>query len=161
MLKRWRATPLPPAGYLASRIAASVLVAAASGAVTVAAGVAFLGAQIDVSAALTLALTFVLGALAWASIGTAASAFIPGVDAAWPVLGVTYLPVLALSGAFGAITEPGWLAALVSYLPAQPLVHAAARALSGSAPSAHDVIVPVAWTAAAFAVARRAFRWEP
>jgi ABC-2 type transport system permease protein len=161
VLKRWRATPLPPAGYLASRIAASVLVAAVSGAVTVAAGVAFLHASLDVATALTLAVTLVLGALAWASIGTAVSAFIPGADAAWPILGVTYLPILALSGGFGAITEPAWLHTLVSYLPAQPLVDAAARALGGAAPSAHDVLVPVAWAVAAFAVAARAFRWEP
>ncbi len=161
VLKRWRATPLPPAGYLAARIAASVLVATAGGAVTVAAGVAFLGAQVDPGAALALALTFVVGALAWASVGTAVSAFIPGADAAWPVLGVTYLPVLALSGGFGALAEPGWLQALVSYLPAQPLVDAAARALAGATPSAHDLIVPVAWAVAGFLVAQRAFRWEP
>jgi hypothetical protein len=49
----------------------------------------------------------------------------------------------------------------VAYLPAQPLIDAAARALDGSPVGAHDVIVPLVWAVAAFLVARRAFRWEP
>jgi ABC-2 type transport system permease protein len=161
VLKRWRATPLPRAGYLAARIAATVLLAVVSGALTIVAGVAFAGTHLGAAPALSLAVTLVLGAVAWAGIGTALSPFIPTAEAAWPVLGVTYLPLLAVSGTFGAIAEPGWLSTFVAYLPAQPLIDAAARALDGSPVGAHDVIVPLVWAVAAFLVARRAFRWEP
>jgi ABC-2 type transport system permease protein len=161
VLKRWRATPLPRAGYLAARIGATVLLAVASGIVTVVAGVLFAHAQIGLAAALALVGLLALGAVAWASIGTALSGFIPSPDAAWPVLGVTYLPLLALSGSFGAIAEPSWLSTLMEYLPAQPLIDGAARALAGTPLSARDFLVPLAWAAIGFVVARRAFRWEP
>jgi len=161
VLKRWRATPLPRAGYLATQIAATVLLAVASGIVTVIAGVLFAHAQIGLAAAFALAALLVLGAVAWASIGTALSAFIPTPDASWPVLGVTYLPLLALSGSFGAIAEPHWLSTLMEYLPAQPLIDGAARALAGAPLGARDLLVPLAWAVAGFLVARRTFRWEP
>jgi ABC-2 type transport system permease protein len=160
-LKRWRATPLPRAGYLAARIAATVLLAVAGGLVTLTAAVLFAHTRIAVPAALAMAALLALGAVAWASIGTALSAFIPTPDAAWPVLGVTYLPLLALSGSFGAIAEPDWLSSLIAYLPAQPLIDGAARALAGTPLAARDLLIPLAWAVAGFLVARRTFRWTP
>jgi ABC-2 type transport system permease protein len=161
VLKRWRATPLPRTGYLATRIAATVLLAVASGVVTVVAGILFAHAQIGLVPAAALVMLLALGAVAWASIGTALSAFIPTPDAAWPVLGVTYLPLLALSGSFGAIAEPGWLSTLMRYLPAQPLIDGAARAFAGTPVAARDLLVPLGWAVVGLLVARRAFRWEP
>jgi ABC-2 type transport system permease protein len=118
--------------------------------------------RIDGFAALGLVVVLVVGAMAWASIGTALSAFIPSAEAAWPILAVTYLPVLALSGGFGALSVPGWLATVVDCLPAAPLIDAAARALSGATPlTAHDLLVPAASAVAGFLVAQRSCRWEP
>jgi ABC-2 type transport system permease protein len=77
VLKRWRATPLPRWCWFAGRIGATVLVAVAGGAVTVLVGVSSYGLRVDASAALSLAVALILGAAAWACIGTAASAFIP------------------------------------------------------------------------------------
>ena len=162
VLKRWRMTPLRPATYLGSRIAATVALAAASGAVTIVASVVLVDARVDAVAAIGLVAVLVVGAVAWASIGTALSAFIPSAEAAWPILAVTYLPVLALSGSFGALSVPGWLSTVVDYLPAAPLIDAAARALHGRTPlTVHDLLVPLAWAVVAFAVAQRRFRWEP
>jgi ABC-2 type transport system permease protein len=161
VLKRWRMTPLPPAAYLGSRVAATVALAAASGAVTIVAGVLFAGVRIEGVAAVGLMAVLVVGAMAWASIGTALSAFIPSAEAAWPILAVTYLPVLALSGSFGALSVPGWLATVVDYVPAAPLIDAATRALSGATPlTAHDLLVPAVWAVAGIFVAQRSFRWE-
>jgi hypothetical protein len=70
---------------------------------------------------------------------------------------------LVLSGSFGSVSsEPGWLATAVSYLPAEPVVDGAARALRGlGAFTAHDALVLLAWAAAGLLVAPRWFAWEP
>ncbi|MGZ4168923.1 MAG: ABC transporter permease [Solirubrobacteraceae bacterium] len=162
VLKRWRATPLPPWCWFAGRIGATVLTAAAGAAVTVLAGAGLYGTHIHGGAIPSLAVALVLGAATWASIGTAASGLIPSVEAAWPLLGLTYLPVVVLSGGFGDVSAaPPWLAALVSYLPAEPVVHSAARALDGVASvSVHDLAVLLVWGGAGLLVSRRWFRWD-
>jgi ABC-2 type transport system permease protein len=163
VLKRWRATPLPAWGYFGGRIAATVLVAAAGAAATVVAGAGLYGTDLRVAGIPGLAAVLVLGAATWASIGTAASVLIPSVEAAWPLLGVTYLPLVVLSGSFGAVSgEPGWLATAVGYLPAEPAIEGASRALRGlTALTAHDLVVLALWCAAGLLVSQRWFRWEP
>lgn len=77
-----------------------------------------------------LAGILVLGAGVWASVGTAVSALIPTVESAWPLLGLTSLPVVILSGSFGSVSkEPGWLTTVIAYLPVQPVIHAASNVL--------------------------------
>ena len=74
VLKRWRATPLPRWCYFAGRISATVLTALVSGAITLAAGVTLYHARLGAGAALSLLVALGLGALAWASVGTAVTA---------------------------------------------------------------------------------------
>ena len=166
VLKRWRATPLPPACYLGARIAATTLLAAAGGVLTALAGSAGYSVHMSPGTLAYLLLVLLLGAAAWASIGTAVSAMIPTVDAAWPILAVTYLPIVVLSGGFGAVSaEPGWLATIVGCLPVQPMVHSATVALhattGGPVISNGDLAVLAAWAAAGLIVAQRWFRWAP
>jgi ABC-2 type transport system permease protein len=166
VLKRWRATPLPPACFLGARIAATTLLATAGGMLTALAGGADYHIHTSPGTLASLLLVLLLGAAAWASIGTAVSAMIPTVEAAWPILGVTYMPIVVLSGGFGVVgTEPGWLATIIGWLPVQPIVHSATLALhSGSGDStlsAHDLAVLAAWAAAGLLVAQRWFYWAP
>jgi ABC-2 type transport system permease protein len=154
VLTRWRAAPLPAWCWFAARNGATALVAAAGAVVTLAVGATFFHAPVHAAAIPGLAAVLLLGAVTWASIGTAASALIPRVEAAWPLLGLTYLPVVVLSGSFGAVSsEPGWLATLVGGLPAKPVIDGATRALGGGAPfTAHGLAVLVLWGT---------FRWAP
>ncbi len=163
VLKRWRLTPLPAWCYFAGRIGATVLLAAAGGAATVAAAAGLFGTHVDARAVPALAAALVLGAVTWASIGTAASALIPSADAAWPLLGLSYLPLVLLSGGFGAVDgEPAWLARAMTDLPVQPLVDSVTRALHGRAPfSPHALAIELGWAAAGLLLAQRWFRWEP
>jgi len=166
VLKRWRATPLPRWGYLAGRLCATVLLALASGAVTVLAGVVLYHARLSPGAALGLAVSLGLAALAWAGVGTALTAFIPTAESAQPLLAFSYFPVMLLSGAFGGLgAMPGWLAGLLRCLPGQPTIDAATRALeaTGGLPtlSGRDLAVLAAWAVAALAASVRLFRWEP
>jgi ABC-2 type transport system permease protein len=163
VLKRWLATPLPVWCYIAGRIGSTVLLAVGGAAVTLAAATAFDDAHLHMGALPGLAGALVLGAGAWAAIGTAASVLIPTVEAAWPLLGLTYLPVVVLSGSVGAVSgEPGWLASVVAYLPAEPIIHGVGRAMHGRCAFApHDLVVMLLWGAGGALVAHRWFRWEP
>jgi ABC-2 type transport system permease protein len=138
VLKRWRATPLPRWCYFAGRTCATVLVALASAAVTVLIGVLAYHACVSAAAALSLLAALVRGALAWASVGTAVTAAIPTTAAAQPLLALSYFPVMLLSGVLGTLGgAPNWLTTLLTYLPGQPMVDAATRALraTGGTPS--------------------------
>ncbi|HEX6678893.1 MAG TPA: ABC transporter permease [Actinomycetes bacterium] len=166
VLKRWRATPLPPWCYFAGRIGATVLVAAAAAAVTVAIGVAHYGTHLDAAAAVGLLVAVGLGALAWAATATALTGVIPSVESASPILTLTYLPVILVSGVFGSLSgQPHWLATLAGWLPAQPMIDAATRALQHPAGPpvlpGHDLLVLAGWAVAGLVGSLGWFRWEP
>lgn len=150
VLKRWRTTPLPRWCFFAGRVGATVLIASLAGAVTVLAGAIFRDVHLRAASLLAVALALLIGATTWASVGTAASVLIPSVEAAWPLLAVTYLPVVVLSGGFGSVSgEPAWLHQLVRYLPAQPMLDSSWRALRGHVPfTSHDLAVELVWAAA-------------
>jgi ABC-2 type transport system permease protein len=166
VLKRWRATPLPRWCYLAGRLCATVLLALASGAVTVLVGVVAYHARLGAGAALSLVAVLGLAALAWASVGTALTAFIPTAESAQPLLAFSYFPVMLLSGALGGLGGmPGWLSGVLGWLPGRPTVEAAARALgaTGGLPvlPGRDLAVLGAWAVAGLLASLRLFRWSP
>jgi ABC-2 type transport system permease protein len=166
VLKRWRATPLPPWCYFAGRIAATVLVAVLAAAVTVAIGVERFGTRLDAGAAVAVAVAVALGALAWAATATAVTGVIPNTESASPILTLTFLPVILVSGTFGSLGgQPHWLSTLIGYLPAQPMIDAAARALehAGGPPvfAVHDLLVLAGWAVAGLVASTALFRWEP
>jgi ABC-2 type transport system permease protein len=167
VLKRWRASPLPSLCFIGGRLAATVLLATAGGLAIVLTGVAFYGAHLDARGALGLLVTLALGATAWASLGTAATTVIPTTDAAWPLLGASYLPIVLLSGALGTTSGvPQWLSTAVRSLPARPMIDGATRALDGApqqgfALSGRDLVVLVVWTAAGLLISQRRFHWQP
>ena len=110
-----------PGADFAGRIAATVLFADASGAVIMGAGAQLAHIHLDAGIALSLLAVVGLGALAWAACGTAVTAVIGTAESAWPLLAASYLPVVLLSGVFGAASEPGWLAGLLRWLACCPL----------------------------------------
>jgi ABC-2 type transport system permease protein len=163
-LRRWRLTPLPAGGYFAGRIAATVLLADAAGVVVVLLGVAMAGLPVTAGTFAALLAALTLGGLAWAAVGTAATIVVPTAEATFPVIGVTYLPLILLSGVFGTIPgEPGWLTTAVHYLPVYPLVEAVSRALqpTGSGLPGTDLAVLAGWGVAGLLVSVRFFRWNP
>jgi ABC-2 type transport system permease protein len=166
VLKRWRAAPLPPWCWFAGRICATVLVAVAAAAVTVAIGVARYGTRLDAGAAVGLLVAVGLGALAWAATATALTGIIPSVEGASPILTLTYLPVILVSGIFGSLdSQPHWLTTLAGWLPAQPMIDAATRALQHPAGPpvlpGHDLLVLAGWAVAGLVASLLLFRWEP
>jgi ABC-2 type transport system permease protein len=165
VLRRWRATPLPGWGYFTGRIIATVLIADASGLVLVLAGVAMAGLHVTAGMAVGLAIAVTLGALAWASVGTAVTAAIPTAQSANPILTLTFLPVLLFSGSLGSPSGlPHALKTVMSYLPAQPVIDAASHALSNpgfTLMPARDLLILVCWMLAGLLISLRFFRWIP
>jgi len=173
ILKRWRATPLPRWCYFTGRVLSSAAVGVLSSAVTIAAAVLFYGTHfhavpgeyLTATGAVAMLVALVLGALAWAATATAISSIIPTVDAAIPILMLTYFPVIIISGVLGNLSEPHWLSTLATYLPAQPLIDALGHAVRHDPGNhilpARDMIVLAAWAAGGLVAAVALFRWEP
>jgi ABC-2 type transport system permease protein len=173
ILKRWRATPLPRWCYFLAAIIATTLVAVLAGAVTVGAALAFYGRHFDdgpgtdltTRGGLAILIALIVAALAWTATATAATGIIPTVEAAFPILILTYFPVVIVSGVLFSITEPHWLSTLATYFPAQPLIDqvtTAVRAAPG-APflDARAMTVLGCWAVGGLAAAILIFRWQP
>jgi ABC-2 type transport system permease protein len=164
VLRRWHASPLPAWAYFTGRIVATVLVTAAAGLILVMVAVAMTGVHLTAHAMLGLLVADALGALALAAAGTAITAIIPNVQSAQPVLMLTYIPLVILSGAFGAFQNlPHWLNTAVTYLPVQPVIDAGARSLqyNGAIMSGHDLAVLAGWIVGGLLVSFRFFAWDP
>jgi ABC-2 type transport system permease protein len=167
VLRRWHASPLPAWAYFAGRIVATMLVTAAAGLILVLVAVAMTGVHLTAHAVIGLLIADALGALALAAAGTAITALIPSVQSAQPILMLTYIPLVVLSGAFGAFQSlPHWVNTAVSYLPVQPVIDAASRALQNSGGpttimSVHDLAVLVGWMVGGLLVSFWVFQWDP
>ena len=164
VLRRWHAAPLPSWAYFAARIMATMAVTAAAGLILVLVAVAMTGVHLTADAVLGLLIVDMLAALALAAAGTAITAIIPSAQSAQPVLMLTYIPLIVLGGAFGAITSlPHWVNTAMTYLPVQPAIDAASRALqhNGAIMSAHDLAVLAGWVLGGLLVSFRYFAWDP
>jgi len=164
VLRRWHASPLPTWAYFAARITATVFLAVAAGLVLILVAMGLTGLHLSGHAVAGLLADGVLGALALAAVGTAITALIPSAQSAQPVLMLTYIPLIILSGAFGSLTQlPHWLTTTMTYLPVQPLINAVSGVLlhGGSLMTAHDLLVLAGWAAGGLLVSFRFFPWDP
>src|SRR5580692_3332949 len=148
VLRRWHASPLPSWAYFAGRIMATMAVTAAAGLILVLVAVAMTGVHLTAHAVVGLLVVDMLAALALAAAGTAIT---------------TIIPLIVLGGAFGAITSlPHWVNTAMTYLPAQPAIDAASRALQhGTIMSGHDLAVLAGWVVGGLLVSFRFFAWDP
>lgn len=165
VLRRWRAAPLPPSAYFAAKITATVLAADLAGVILILVSVEMAGLRLTGHAVAAMLITGTFGALAFAAAGTAITALISTAQSAQPLLMLTYLPLVFLSGAFGPVQSlPHWLTTAMTYLPAQPVVDAMSRALphsGGTLMPTHDVAVLAGWLALGLLLSLRFFRWDP
>jgi ABC-2 type transport system permease protein len=164
LLKRVRATPLPPRTYIAAVLGSIVFVFFLEAAMLVVlARVAFDVAVPENLVSLVLAVA--LGALAFAALGVALTAAIRSGDGASAVVNAIYLPVAFISGSFfSAEAFPAVLRAIAEALPLVHLIRLVRDVVIyddqvWQHPEAVAVIA--AWGIAATIVAVRGFRWEP
>jgi ABC-2 type transport system permease protein len=166
VLKRRRSHPVAAWVLVASR---SLTAVAVSLAVTVAlllvAGNAY-DVTIPDAGLPALAITVVAGALALSTLGYALSTAVRTPGAAQAAVQVVLLPAYVISGILVPSTKlPEWLDAIARAFPFEHLAaamrHAVDPAASGSRLAPGDLAVLALWSAAAFVVAFRRFRWLP
>lgn len=164
VLKRLRATPLPPATYLAAVLVSTLIVFALQMAVTVLLGVVLYDARGPESWTALLPI-LLLGAAAFAALGVGLASLIRSAEGASAVVNLVVLPMAFLSGSFGGTNEyPSVLQAVADVLPLTYLIELVRDAYLHGESLAHDwraVGVVVVWGVAGLAVATRRFGWEP
>ena len=164
VLKRVRATPLPPATYLGAVLVSTLIVFAMQMAVTIALGVVLYGAAGAESWA-ALVPVLVLGAAAFAGMGIGLAALIRSDEGASAVVNLVVLPMAFLSGSFGSTgAYPDVLQAVADVLPLTYLIRLVQAAYLHGTSLVHDlgaVAVVVAWGAGGLVVALRRFEWQP
>jgi ABC-2 type transport system permease protein len=163
VLRRWHAAPVPAWGYFAGRIAAATAMADVAALLLLAVGAGMCGLRLTPQAVTSMLIAVTAGAITVASAGTAITPLLPSAQGATQMIAISYLPLLFLSGGMGTISGlPHWLTRAMTYLPVQPAIDAATRALTdpGAIPG-RDLVVLGGWAVACLALSARYFRWDP
>jgi ABC-2 type transport system permease protein len=164
ILKRLRATPLPPATYMVALLTSTLVVFLAQMALTVALGVLLYDAEGPQSWA-ALVPVLLLGAIAFAALGVGLASLIRSAEGASAVVNLVVLPMAFLSGSFGSTGGyPAFLQAVSDVLPLTYLIRLVEAAyVRGESPvdDLGAVAVVVAWGLVGLLVAVRRFGWEP
>jgi ABC-2 type transport system permease protein len=164
ILKRLRATPLPPLTYVVSVLTSTVLVFALETVALFLLGRAVFGTPFPARVG-SLALLIVLGSLSFAALGVGLSGLIRSAEGSSAVVNLIVLPMAFLTGAFGPTHHyPRFLRAIGDVLPLKYLVdlsnavylHKHSFWSQGTA-----IGVLAAWGVAGVLVAAFKFRWEP
>jgi ABC-2 type transport system permease protein len=166
VLKRRRATPVPPSAIIAGRALTAVVTALVITAVLMAIGWTAFDAHVPARHVPALVLTVILGAVAFCCLGYAVASAIRDEDAAQPVTQAITLPLYFISGVFVPTANlPNWLRDVAAVFPVR---HLAAALLSAYNPHTHgaglapgDLLVIAAWGAAGLVIAIRRFSWQP
>jgi ABC-2 type transport system permease protein len=164
VLKRLRATPLPPATYVAAVLTSIIVVFLLEAVILV--GIGRFGFDVPLpDSMLSLAVVLLVGSSSFAALGIGLTALIRSAEGSSAVVNALYLPLSFISGAFfSADTFPEALQALAAALPLSHLIELTRNVMvSGDDVWDHpgDVAVIVGWGIAGLIVAIRGFRWEP
>jgi ABC-2 type transport system permease protein len=176
ILKKIRGTPLPPSAYIAGRVGSAVWIALIAVVIMMTVGAVVYGVEIRGSTFVAAAVSFVVGAAAFAALGLMVAALVPNGDSAPAVAQATLLPIAFVSDVFIVTDDgPAWMEALGNIFPLKHFVAAFGDAfnptLSGSgfawsgsgdeyAVGAHLAVMAV-WGIGAAIIAVRFFKWDP
>ena len=164
ILKRLRSTPLPPATYVVALLASTLIVFALQTIALFLLGRALYGTPFP-SAVGSLVATVVIGAAAFAALGTATASAIRSAEGSSAVVNFILLPMAFLSGAFGPTRGyPAVLRAIGDVLPLKyfvKLVDAVYLHGNGFWTQPGALAVLAGWGVAGLAFTVFKFRWEP
>lgn len=164
ILKRLRATPLPPATYLAATLLSTLAVFALQSVALLALGSLAFGASMPENA-LGFAGAVVLGVACFAGLGVGAASLIRSAEGVSAAVNVVVLPMAFLSGSFGPTREfPAVLKALADVLPLTHFLDVVEGVyLEGESLVADPgaLAIVAAWGVVGVAIALRRFGWMP
>ena len=164
LLKRLRATPLPPVTYIAALLASTLAVFALETVALFVLGRVVFGTPFPARVG-SLVLLVALGTICFAALGVGLSGLIRSGEGSSAVVNLIVLPMAFLTGAFGPTHHyPHFLRAVGDVLPLKYLVDLSNavylhKHAFWSQPTAIGVLA--AWGAIGVAIAVFKFRWEP
>jgi ABC-2 type transport system permease protein len=164
ILKRLRSTPLPAPVYLSAVLSTTMLAYLLQAVCIVAVGMLAFGASFP-SHLLSLVLSLLLGAGAFAALGIGLTGLVKRSEGASAVVNAIYLPMLFLSGSFFESTNfPQALQAVADVLPLTFFIKLVFNVVwKGDQiwDRPGDVAALLAWGLLGVVVAVRRFRWTP
>jgi ABC-2 type transport system permease protein len=164
ILKRLRATPLPPVTYLTGVITSTTIVYAIESAALIVLARLLFGVQFP-EQWLSLILALLLGTLAFAALGLALTGYIRSDEGSSAVVNAIYLPASFLSGSFWSPhAYPRFLEVIADILPLTYFIRLVRDVvLRGDTiwSSWEQALVVAAWGLGGLVLAVRSFRWEP
>jgi ABC-2 type transport system permease protein len=164
VLKRLRATPLPPAVYIVASIASTVIVFAVEVVALVVLARVLFGVEFP-DQWVSLVLAMLLGALSFAALGLALTGFIRSDEGASAVVNAIYLPMSFLAGSFWSPhSYPRFLEVIADVLPLTYFIRLMRDVVLHNETiwsNWESVAVLAAWGIAGLVIAARRFRWEP
>ena len=164
VLKRVRATPLPPATYLLAVLVSTFVVFLVEVILIVAIGRTFFHVGIPARAG-SLIVALVLGAAAFAAMGLGLTGAVRSAEGSSAVVNFVYLPMAIISGTFfNPQRYPGFLRAIADVLPLTYFTKLTRDVMVRnhhlwSEPGAIGVVL--VWGAIGLVAAVRGFRWQP
>jgi ABC-2 type transport system permease protein len=164
ILKRVRATPLPAWAYIAAVLVSTLVAFAASSACMIAIGRGLFNVPLP-ERWLSLVLTLLLGALAFAALGLGMTVVVRSAEGASATVNAVYLPMAFISGSFfSPHSFPPFLRAIADVLPLTYFIRLTRDVMLHGDQiwnAGRSVAVVAAWGAFGAIVAFRRFRWEP
>ena len=164
VLKRIRSTPLPPATYLAAVLGSTLIVFSLQTVVLVVLGRVLFSVPFP-DLWISLVLTCLLGAAAFAALGLALTAAVRTAEGSSAVVNAIYLPMAIISGTFfSPHSYPPFLRAIADVLPLTYFTRLTRDVLLNGKQiwdEPGSVAVIAGWGLVGLVVAVRRFRWEP
>jgi ABC-2 type transport system permease protein len=166
VLKRVRATPVPPWIVFWGRIGTSVVTAGVITVVLMAIGRILFGVSVPTHTLPGLLSALAVGAGTFCALGIAFTRLIPSEDAAPAMTNAVVLPLYFISGVFVPFrTLPAGLRSVAELLPAQPFVDGLRVAFDphtvGAGIAGGDLLKLGIWGVAGLVFAMRVFVWTP
>jgi ABC-2 type transport system permease protein len=164
VLKRIRATPLPPATYLLAVLVSTFIVFLIETALIIAIGRLLFSVEIP-DRPFSLLIALVIGSAAFAAMGLGLTSAVRSSEGSSAVVNFVYLPMAIISGTFFTPKEyPGFLRAIADVLPLTYFTK-----LTRNVMVRHEHIwtqgsslaAVLLWGAIGLVAALRGFRWQP
>lgn len=164
ILKRVRGTPLPPWAYIGAVLGSTLIAFAVNSAAMIAIGRAMFSVPLP-ARWLSLVLTLLLGAVAFAGLGLGLTVVVRSAEGASATVNAVYLPMSFISGSFfSPHSFPQFLRAIADVLPLTYFIRLTRDVMLHGHEfwdNWGDVGVIAAWGAVGAIVAIWRFRWEP
>jgi ABC-2 type transport system permease protein len=164
ILKRLRATPLPPTTYLVAAITSTAIVFAIEAAALIVLARVLFGVSFP-HQWLSLVLALLLGTLSFAALGLALTGYIRSGEGSSAVVNAIYLPLAFLSGSFWSThAYPRFLEVIAEILPLTYFIRLMRDIVLRNETiwaNWESAAAVAAWGIAGLVLAVRSFRWEP